>query len=611
VRYDVWRRSRTPADIERAIADWRAVLVMDAPTHRAMAAYNLGNALLSGEDPAFLNESISLLSHAVRHLERALPEAATAANRLAEAFQRRASEADGEPANKSELRRATRWSERAVRWARGSSSETLMRVAWDWGGRASKAKDWESAATAYSAAIDALQALVQANRLVGAKESWLGEGFGIATRAAQSLTLSGRADEAVVALEQARGLLLLDALDKGSEGDPARVTFAEIRSALVQQLLYLVPGPDTGVALLVDPKKPHAIAVLLNGLSESSVGGRVRSFHISATAAARNPKAWQLALDRISTWLGEVITPAVEAMAPGRVTVVPTGALAFLPVHAARTSAGAWSFADTSIIEYAPAALPLVAARRRPTPRGPNTLLAVVEPRPTIEPPLPFAAEEALVAAMTADSGRILAGEDATVEEVLRALPAHRTVHIACHGRADIANPRASGVILRDDARLSVNRLAGLDLSGVRLVFLSACETGVPGADAPDEVIALGSAFFAAGVDAVISSMWQVPDLATLILVALFYDELRNSQDPALSLAAAQRRMRANTNAELRTELRQMRDAGRLPETTYLLLETELDALPPANQAFKGPDSWAGFAFVGCGAASRSAHERC
>ncbi|TFV92689.1 CHAT domain-containing protein [Blastococcus sp. CT_GayMR20] len=603
VRDDLWKRSSDLADLEAAMLDWRQVLALDAPIQRGVASLNLGMALLRlGDDGEAIEESIRLLCVAVRHLERTLPNRVYAANQLAAAVQRRALRRGSESVRSSELRRAARWSARAVRWASNSSPEAQLRVAWDWGHRAAAVEDWESAATAYGAAIGALRDLVEGNRAVSAKENWLAEGFGVATRAAQALTRCGRAEEAVMALERARGLLLLDSLSRGSQSAAlAGVGFEVVASAMTQPLLYLVPAPGDGLGLLIDPAGRNVTTVELAGLSEEAVGGRARALHMAATGASANPKAWQRTLDRIGAWLGEAISPAVAALPPGRLTVVPTGALAFLPVHAARTVAGEWSFVGKHVVEYAPTALSVVTARRQPTPAGPSTVLAIVDPHPTSEPALPFAAAEAAVAvaAAGADGALLLPGTQATLDAVLEALPTHRTVHIACHGRADLFRPSASGVVLRDDAMLTVERLAGMDLSAVRLAVLSACETGVPGAGAPDEVIALGSTFFAAGVDGVISSLWQVPDLSTLILVTLLYGQPTLGQDPAAALADAQDQMRDATNVELRNRLRRMRADGRVPDAAHRLLDAELSALEPDGRDFGGTDAWAGFVFTG------------
>jgi len=592
VHHDRWRARREPDRLRSAIEDWRAVLALDPVEERWLTAYNLGNALVSLEDAGALDEAVSLLVGAVRHLDRTDgPDAALAAGRLAEALHRRAlalpTRQDREHA------RAALWSARAVRWARAVSPETLMAVAWDWGARAAGVDDHAAAADAYSAATDALEALVHANRLVGGKETWLAEGFGLGTRAAYSLVRCGRADEAVMVLERSRGLILLDALGRGEEHEPVP-DFATLRTEVGQVVLYLVPAPREGVAIVVDPDAQHARAVPLPPLTEAAVGGRVRAFQRTASTAGRSPQAWRRTLERTLAWLGEVLAPVVDSL-PARMFIVPTGALSFLPVHAAGTAHG--PLLDRAVIEMAPAVLPVLRARRRP--RGPvgGPVLAVADPWPTSQPPLRFGRLEAAVARRLGPATQ-LRDTDATLDAVLDALPSASLLHLACHGRADVFDPRASGLVLADDLLLTVDRLGGLDLDRARLAFLSACETGVPGAKAPDEVLTLGSAFFAAGVDGVVSSLWQVDDRATLVLVACFYGDEAAATDPALALASAQRRMRMSTTEALTDHLRRLHDAGRLDPETWRVLEEELRSLP-GERPFEHPDGWAGFLFSG------------
>ncbi len=603
VRHDRWRTGGGADDLHAAVADWRAVMALGATEERWLTAYNLGNALVSLEDPGVLDEAVGFLVAAIRNLSRtATPDAALAAGRLAEALHRRSlSRPPADPDR--ERRRVARWSARAVRWARAVSPETLMAVAWDWGGRATAVGDHESAATAYTAATDALASLVAANRLVTAKESWLAEGFGLGTRAAAAMVRCGRPDGAVLALERARALVLRDALGRGPDGSTPPDLQA-LRGGLDQPALYLVPAQQEGLALLLDPAQEHARAISLPGLTESAVGGRVRAFHRAAAAATRSPQAWRRTLDRTVEWLGEVVAPALATLRAERITLVPTGALAFLPVHAARAGE-AWVLADRVVVELAPAVTALLAARHRPQGAAAGPVLAVVDPAPTSLPGLRFARHEAAAAAALGPVTDLV-GEAASVEAVVDALPSAAVLHLACHGRADVLRPRESGLVLRDDLRLTVDRLAGLDLDHARLAFLSACETGVPGAEAPDEVVTLGSAFFAAGVDGVVSSLWQVSDLATLLLVVCFYAEPAAATDPALALAAAQRRMRTSTTRALTAYLTQLRDAGRLDASTWQVLEQALRPHPAEAVPYAHPDAWAGFVFSGSSRARTS-----
>jgi CHAT domain-containing protein len=73
-----------------------------------------------------------------------------------------------------------------------------------------------------------------------------------------------------------------------------------------------------------------------------------------------------------------------------------------------------------------------------------------------------------------------------------------------------------------------------MDLSGVRLVTLSACETGLGEQTGGKGVENLQAAFHLAGCPNVVASLWKVDDPATAALMAQFYHELWSNRRPPL-----------------------------------------------------------------------------
>jgi CHAT domain-containing protein len=83
--------------------------------------------------------------------------------------------------------------------------------------------------------------------------------------------------------------------------------------------------------------------------------------------------------------------------------------------------------------------------------------------------------------------------------------------------------------------------LVDLDLSGLELSVLSACETGLGDVAGGEGTFGLQRAFHLAGTRDVVASLWKVPDRPTAALMALFYRNLwEKEMAPVEALRQAQ-----------------------------------------------------------------------
>jgi CHAT domain-containing protein len=89
-----------------------------------------------------------------------------------------------------------------------------------------------------------------------------------------------------------------------------------------------------------------------------------------------------------------------------------------------------------------------------------------------------------------------------------------------------------------DDGILTALEVAELNLSGVELAALSACETGLGETAGGEGLLGLQRAFQTAGARSVVASLWQVDDEATRKLMVRFYENLWRSKEPLGKLAA-------------------------------------------------------------------------
>ncbi len=243
---------------------------------------------------------------------------------------------------------------------------------------------------------------------------------------------------------------------------------------------------------------------------------------------------------------------------------VPCGLLGLLPLHAALVPAAVPGgevepLLDVVQVSYAPSARIWAACRQRATATPGAAPVAVVVgnplPQPQGIPPLEGAEAEVVRDFLTQvpqSRPRYFPTDAATRPAVLAALqevgPTLTHAHFACHGLADLADPDRSGLLLANGERLMVRDLlvpAEMRFERLRLAVLSACQTGLPGMDLPDEVVGLPAGWLQAGAAGVVASLWPVSDAATVALMTKFYElHLLDGLEPGQALWLAQRWLR-------------------------------------------------------------------
>jgi CHAT domain-containing protein len=144
-----------------------------------------------------------------------------------------------------------------------------------------------------------------------------------------------------------------------------------------------------------------------------------------------------------------------------------------------------------------------------------------------------------------------------------------------------------------------------LDLTAARLVVLSACETGLIDIrqSSPDEFIGLSTAFMQAGAPAVLSTLWRVDDLSTMLLMERFYHvHLFEGMASAAALRAAQLLLRDSTAREmgLVERWRQVYETASDRRLKAIAIHSvKAFELHPERRPFEHPYYWAPFTLVG------------
>ena len=201
-------------------------------------------------------------------------------------------------------------------------------------------------------------------------------------------------------------------------------------------------------------------------------------------------------------------------------------------------------------------------AREAEAPAGKLPPVPVYRPLPGTESEVNDLAERFRRRFHQAPAPLVLGEDQATKQAILAAAPAHRFLHLATHGffageselSIVVAGERAAakrGVDLRwllgsagwhpgllsglvfagvnrsdrrpEDTILTALEASELELEGVELVVLSACNTGRGQVAGGEGVLGLQRAFQLAGARSVVASLWKVPDEETHQLMREFY----------------------------------------------------------------------------------------
>ncbi len=240
---------------------------------------------------------------------------------------------------------------------------------------------------------------------------------------------------------------------------------------------------------------------------------------------------------------GMLFAPLREKVFNRRLLIVPHGALHYVPFAALRDPETGRYLIEDFTLTYAPSASALRFLRAKETPVN-GSAMVFGDPATFGNVDLPNALWEAVGVANALGTTPLL-GTDAMESRMYELAGNVDLVHIAAHGSYDSASPLFSRIALAKgdghDGNLEVNDiLRDVDLTGVNLVVLAACESGLGKRSGGDDVVGLTRAFLYAGAPGVISTLWRISDEGTAMLMADFYCALTKGEPPADALRTAQ-----------------------------------------------------------------------
>ncbi|KAF9004282.1 CHAT domain-containing protein [Cyathus striatus] len=203
---------------------------------------------------------------------------------------------------------------------------------------------------------------------------------------------------------------------------------------------------------------------------------------------------------------------------PQRLWWCTTGALSFLPIHAAGdyTQAAAATFQavpELVVSSYTPT-LGALFGKENHT-KDFKGFLAICQPNTPNLPPIPKTVQETATAvALFREQNLkscILTGEEATYEKVLQEMGNYSWIHFACHALQDDLDPTKSAIYLQD-GQLKISDIIQKPLPHAEFAFLSACQTATGDRELSEEAVHLAAGMLAAGYKSVIASMWSISD---------------------------------------------------------------------------------------------------
>jgi tetratricopeptide (TPR) repeat protein len=327
-----------------------------------------------------------------------------------------------------------------------------------------------------------------------------------------------------------------------------------IRDAGPGSTVGLVHGDRGAYAIVVESGRHFSIA--LPGVTPDMIAAQAGAF-LEAIEVATDPRATAAA--RIAAeeqvhagleWLWDRVTVPVLGRCGTRITWIPSGLFALLPIHAAgyHRASGHRTVLDRVVSSYGPTVAALGRSRRRSIAAAPaGTLVVGLSDAPGLTR-LVHAGYEAEQVAALAPGAELLDGPAATREAILRRLPTVRHFHYAGHAESSWTGD-GSGRLLAYDwqtAPLTAADVAGLSLTGADLAFLGGCDTALNAIKLADEAVTILAAFHLAGFRHVIGGLWALDDEAQAAVAEHVWAHVRRdgTADVAQALGEAIRAQR-------------------------------------------------------------------
>ena len=359
---------------------------------------------------------------------------------------------------------------------------------------------------------------------------------------ALDLSISTRDFEAAWTLSEAsRSRQLLDSIRDRAADSLAehRVTLAELQKTLGsgEAVLQFHVLENRSIVWLIT-RAGMSASVIAQG--QAGLAALVENFRSSVIERRRDTSTLAVALNRLL--LADMdLTPVL------RLFVVPHGPLHYLPFQALNDGRS-YLIERTALTVWPSSAVGarLLARGSAPAP----ALLGFGNPSTDKNVPLPGAEREVQQVAKLFPRSEVFVQREATKDRFKTGAAKANMVHVAAHAELDDADPLFSRILFAstdsESGLLEAREIYTLDLRGVRLITLSACESGLGRVARGDEIIGFTRSLLSAGANSIVASLWPVADDSTDLLMGRLYRELANGRDLMASMQLAQLEVQKN-----------------------------------------------------------------
>ena len=393
-----------------------------------------------------------------------------------------------------------------------------------------------AAADALTQALDSLDTVRAQFRSEEVKLGLFSDLQGLFERAIGLYLDLGDAPRALDASEKSRARAFLDAVR--GRAPVAAAALATVNASAVQAVL----APDERVLQF------HALSDRLAVWVVSRDAVRAVSLPITRDVLTQQVEALRSAITErqprvmaVADALGAQLIAPLGLAGGERLIVVPHGALHYLPFQALRVN-GAYLIERHRIALVPSMSIGAQLVARRAS--VPARVVAFGNPKIGPEYELPGAEREVNELLGVFKGATSYTGAAATKTQFKAVAAQARVLHVAAHAEADLIDPLHSHILLaNEDGRhsfLEAREVLALDLSGVAIVTLSACESALGRIAGGDEVLGFPRSFLSAGADAMIASLWEVEDGATALLMNAAYARLSEGADLQSAMQAGQ-----------------------------------------------------------------------